>query len=642
MIVGTAGHVDHGKTALVRALTGTETDRLATEKARGISIELGFAYRRRAMGDMLGFVDVPGHERFMRAMVAGASGIDLLLLCVAADGGIMPQTREHLAVADLLGISKCVVAVTRCDLVDAERIDALEAEIRELLAPTGLAGARLVPTSAKSGQGIDDLWATLEGLATPAAADDAPLRFAIDRSFSLTGSGTVVTGVIVAGTVGVGDTVTISPSGKPARVRALHVQSQPAEAGFRGQRCGVNLGGVDVRSVSRGDWLVAPPLHAPSARIDAEIRVLADVARPLRHWQPIRLHHGASEVSGRVALLRDDPIGADESGLIQLVLDEPLAAACGDRFVVRDHTGSWTLGGGRLIDLRAPQRRRKQARRLEQLQAMAIADPGQSLAAQLAIWPWYVSQERFEADRALGPAEAARVLDSVAHHAAPGPDGSTYLFGECVWKRLRCSTRGEVALFHQRYPQFLGPNVQRLRLALGPRLPPVPTLAALGLMVKQGVLAHESGVYRLPEHQLGLDREDEMLWGRIAPHLGGANRFRPPRVTQLAEDLLIRDFDCRRVMKAKAKQGAVVEISPEHFFLRKTLDEIADIVAELSETSEGGEFGAAQLRDRLNNGRRVAIELLEWFDRQGLTLRKGDVRTIDPRKLERFHSKETA
>lgn len=642
MIVGTAGHIDHGKTALVKALTGTDTDRLAEEQARGISIDLGFAYAPLPSGEVLGFVDVPGHERFMRNMLAGASGIDFVLLVVAADDGIMPQTREHLAVIEVLGVTRGAVALTKCDLADEGRQDVVSSDVTALLSGGPLAGAPIFRCSARTGEGIDTLRAALEQAAAATAAPntEGPLRFTVDRAFSLPGAGTVVTGVIVSGAIAVGDSVCISPLGREARVRALHVQGKPGERGERGQRCGVNLGKIDLHEVTRGDFLLAPHLHAPTQRIDVLVRVLPDEPRPLRQWQPVRLHHAAAEVAAHVALLEDAPIAPGATGRAQLVLDRPIAAAVGDRFVIRDHEGQRTIGGGRMIDLRPPQRRRKQPRRLEQLKAMALEDPALSLSAQLAAWPWFVEQDRFARDRALGEAEMRRALAQVPHESVRH-EGTTYLFGTAVWSRLEETARSEVGQFHKRYPQLLGPNLRRLVPAFDPRLPVEPLTAALGHMVARGQLVREGGVYRLPEHRLGLDRDDAALWRRIEALIGGPARFRPPRGAEIAEELRARDFDCRRVLKAMSRQGRVVEIAPDHFFLRETLTEIAAIVLELAQEGEKGEFGAAQLRDRLDNGRKVSIQLLEHFDRQGLTLRRGDLRTVDARRLQRYRESTT-
>lgn len=633
MIVGTAGHIDHGKTALVKALTGVDADRLPEERARGISIDLGFAYLPRPDGSVMGFVDVPGHERFMKAMLAGATGMDFVLLVVAADDGVMPQTREHLAVAELLGLTRGAVALTKCDLVDAQRLAQVEHEVRQLLASGPLAGAPIIRTSATTGEGVEAVLAHLDAASNelPPPSRGSVTRFAVDRSFSLQGIGTVVTGILWSGEIAPGDMVTVSPAGLPARVRALHVQNHPAERARAGDRCGVNLGRTEASAVKRGDFLLEPSLHAPAERIDASLRLLASEPRPLRHWTAVRVHHGAAEVPARIALLREEPLAPGEEGLVQLVLDHPIAAAVGDRFVVRSADASRTMGGGRLIDLRAPHRRRKRPQRLQQLAAMALPDHAASLAAQLECWPWVVERQGFVRDRAIRPTDAGPVLQAVPHVAAGG-----FLFGAETWERLVDSALGEARRFHERFPQLLGPSVRRLTDALDPRLPTVPAQAALDRMVELGVLAREAGIYRLPDHRLGLDRDDDATWRAVVPLLGGEARFRPPRVDQLAASLHQREFDCRRVLKAMSKQGAVVEIAPDHFFLRTALGEIARIVDELARESEDGRFGAAQLRDRLNNGRKVSIQLLEWFDRQGLTLRREDLRIIDPARLVRF------
>lgn len=370
MIVGTAGHIDHGKTALVRALTGVDADRLAEERERGISIDLGFAYLDRPDGSTMGFVDMPGHERFMRNMLAGATGIDFVLLVVAADDGVMPQTREHLAVVELLGLTRGAVAITKCDAVEAGRSAEAAEEVRALLAGGPLAEAPVFEVSALTGQGVPALLEALDEASAQARAaqEQGRFRFAVDRSFSLQGVGTVVTGSVWGGAIAVGDKVVVSPGGAEARVRALHVQNKPAQRAHGGQRCGINLGRTEASAIRRGDFLLDPFLHAPSDRIDARLHLLAAEERALRHWSPVRVHHGAAEVPSRIAVLEDEPIAPGASGRVQIVFERPIAAAVTDPFVIRDTTGSRTMGGGRFVDLRPPRRRRKQPRRLALLQ----------------------------------------------------------------------------------------------------------------------------------------------------------------------------------------------------------------------------------------------------------------------------------
>ncbi len=380
MIVGTAGHIDHGKTSLVRALTGVDTDRLKEEKARGISIELGFAYLPAPDGSILGFIDVPGHEKLVHTMLAGATGIDFALLVVAADDGVMPQTREHMAIIDLLGIGHGIVALTKSDLVPVERREELTVDIANLLAPTRLADADVIPISTVTGEGIDELRQRLFEASGKVGIRPADGRFrlAVDRSFTLQGAGTVVTGTVLSGQVSVGDHVKISPSGREARVRSIHAQNRSTDRGVAGQRCALNLAGEGITkdAIERGDVVLDPALHAPTERVDVMLRLLATETKPVTQWMPVRLHHAAAEVGARVVLLGDDPVAPGSEALVQLVLEQPIAAAAGDGFVLRDTTAQRTIGGGTLLDLRAPSRKRRTPERLAQLQALAMPRSG--------------------------------------------------------------------------------------------------------------------------------------------------------------------------------------------------------------------------------------------------------------------------
>jgi selenocysteine-specific elongation factor len=648
MIVGTAGHIDHGKSALVRALTGVDTDRLKEEKARGISIDLGFAYLPLEGGAVLGFVDVPGHERFVRNMLAGASGIDFALLVIAADDGVMPQTREHLAILDLLGVSKGLVVLTKIDLVEPDWRAAVEDDIRATLEGTILTEAPLLAVSSATGEGIEALRAAL----VEAAREHRPrraqgrFRLAVDRCFSLSGPGTIVTGSVMSGEVRVGDSVLVSPGGLKARVRSIHAQNQPAERGQVGQRCALNLtgDGVSRHEISRGDVAVDPELNAPTGRIDAELRLLASERRPLRHWTPVRLHHAAVEVAARVALLSDEPVAPGETARVQLVLDHPIAAAVQDRFILRDVSGARTIGGGRFLDLRAPQRRRRTPARLAQLDAQAEPDPAIALAGLLSRWPWHVEITGFARDRALGDPEARKLLAEVAHVRIPGGEGA-WLVSPATWSQLSASARVVLAAFHKQQPDLPGLPVERLASALEPKLPKPVALAVVMALVDRGVLTSEAGAVRAPEHKFGLDARDEALWRRIEPMLSGGERFRPPRAIELAPLLKTPEAEVRRVLKALARQQSVVEIAPDHFFRRDTVQEMAAAVAEIAAAQPDGHVSAAQVRDRFDNGRKVAIQILEYFDRRGLTLRRGDLRKIDQRRLEQFQSaaeRETA
>ncbi|MEC4589919.1 selenocysteine-specific translation elongation factor [Nitrospirillum amazonense] len=649
MIIGTAGHIDHGKTALVRALTGVDGDRLKEEKARGITIDLGFAYLPlpdgpEGAGPTLGFVDVPGHERFVHTMVAGASGIDYALLVVAADDGVMPQTREHLAIIDLLGIRHGLVALTKADLATPDRLAAVTAEIRAALDGTSLAGADILPVSALSGAGIDALRQRLEGEARAqamarTAADPGAFRLAIDRAFTLTGVGVVVTGTVLSGRVRVGDSVAISPSGLPARVRSLHAQNAVAQEGRAGDRCALNLAGPDItkEALHRGDMVLAPALHAPTDRIDASLRLLPREAgaKPLAQWFPVRLHHAAAEVGARVVLLSEEALAGGEATQVQLVLERPIAAAVGDRYVIRDVSAQHTLGGGRFIDLRPPPRRRRTAERVAQRIALALPEPWAALAALLAIPPYHVDLTAFVRDHALpdGTSEAlAAALNLVVLDQG---ETRTALSAE-RWAAFLAHLSETLAAYHAENPDLQGMGREKLRLAVQPRLPAPVFAVATAKAVAQGLVALDGAFIRLAGHVVRLAPADEAAWADLAPLLGGEVRFRPPRVRDIAADTGRDEGEVRRILKLAGRMGWADQVAHDHFFLRDTVREMVAIAVDVAAQAPGGTFVAAAFRDRMDNGRKVAIQILDFFDRHGVTLRRGDLRRINPHRLDLF------
>jgi selenocysteine-specific elongation factor len=651
MIIGTAGHIDHGKTSLVRALTGVDTDRLKEEKARGISIDLGFAYLAAPDGSVLGFVDVPGHERFVHTMVAGASGIDFVVLAIAADDGVMPQTLEHLAIIDLLGVRHGVVALTKADLASPERRCEVASEIAGALAPTGLAGAPVMAVSTVSGEGMAELKRHLfeASRAFGQRAARGRFRMAVDRSFNLAGIGTVVTGTVLSAQASVGDRVLVSPSGLPARIRSIHVHNRPCARGQAGERCALNLAGEDVAkdAIRRGDVVLDPDLHAPADRIDVLLRLLPSESRAAGQWMPVRLHHGATEVGARIVLLADEPTapapGPGGEKPVQLVLDKPIAAAVGDRFVLRDASSQRTIGGGRFLDLRAPARKRRTAARMAELAARAIDEPAGALAALLDREPGYVNLPAFARDYALAEDELARIAEAlgVVRIAAREAIG----LGAATWARLKRDVLARLAAFHEANPDLPGIGLESLRLGIEPRLPAPAFLAVLHGMARAGEVALDGAWVKLAGHEVRLTPQDQRLWDRMAPLLacaggaGGAGRFRPPRVRDIAAALGAPEAAVRRVAKLLCRMGRLDEVAPDHFFLRATIAELVRIAADIAAAAppaENGEFTAAQFRDRLDNGRKVAIQILEFFDRHGVTLRRGDRRRINRHRLDLF------
>ena len=639
MIVGTAGHIDHGKTSLVRALTGVDTDRLKEEKARGISIDLGFAYLPAPDGSVLGFVDVPGHEKFVHNMLAGATGIDFALLVIAADDGVMPQTREHLAIVDLLGVRRGLVAVTKADLVEAPWLAKISTDIAQLLDGTSLDGAEIVPVSTVTGVGIDVLRDRLFDIARTVAARTASERFrlAVDRSFTLPGAGTVVTGTMLSGAVATGDRVMISPSGLMARVRSIHSQNRPAERGVAGQRCALNLAGDGVTkdAVERGQVVLDPELHAPADRIDATLRLLASEQKPVTQWMPVRLHHAAAEVGARIVLLGDVPIVPGSEAPVQLVLDRPIAATVGDRFVLRDTTAQRSIGGGKFLDLRAPSRKRRTPERLAQLQAHAIDNAEAALAALLEIAPHYVDLSGFARDRALSGEQVRTIGDRLNLVTAAAGEQVFALSAHC-WLDFKRRLLTALRDFHAANPDLPGIGLEALRLQLRPKLPAPAFLSALQELVRGKDVGLDGAWVRLAGHEVRLTPEDEKAWKRVAPLIGGAERFRPPRVRDIAGILAVREADIRRLLKLLGRMGKTDEVAHDHFFMRTTVAEMVEIIVDLSSHSEGGQFTAAQFRDRVDNGRKVAIQILEFFDRHGVTLRRGDLRRVNKHRLDLF------
>ncbi|MBV8682697.1 MAG: selenocysteine-specific translation elongation factor [Caulobacteraceae bacterium] len=638
MIVGTAGHIDHGKTALVRALTGVDTDRLKEEKARGITIDLGFAYLPAPNGETIGFVDVPGHERFVRTMVAGACGIDFAILVVAADDGCKPQTLEHLAILDLLGVRRGLVALTKADLVTADRLAAVTDEVQTILGGSTLADAEVMPVSAVTGEGIENLRDRLFAAAGERMARPAENRFrlAIDRCFTLAGVGVVATGTVLSGVVRAGDRVIVSPSGLPARVRGLHVANQTAVAGRAGERVALNLAGDGVarEAIRRGDMALDPDLHAPTDRIDVTLRLLAADAPTFRQGAAVRMHHAAAEVGTRIVRLDDGP-APGERILAQLVLDHPIAAAVGDSFVLRDAAGHRTLGGGRFVDLRAPGRRRRSPERRAQLLAMVLPDPGASLAAMLAIAPHACAWRAFARDRALAEVQMATLAHDLDLTVLDAGEDS-FALSASGWANFRTALCETLGAFHLANPDVQGLGRERLRLSVEPRLPSSAFLAALQRLAQEGEIALDGAFVRLPSHTARLTPADEDLWLRIAPLLGGSVRFRPPRVRDLAGLLATPEESMRRLLKLAARLGRVDEIAHDHFFLRATVREMTEIAAEVAARDPEGWFPASQFRDRLDNGRKVAIQILDFFDRHSVTQRSGDLRRMGAHASDLF------
>jgi selenocysteine-specific elongation factor len=633
MILATAGHIDHGKTALVRALTGVDADRLPEEKRRGLTIDLGFAFATLPDGTELGFVDVPGHERFLHNMLAGVLSIDRVLLVVAADDGPRPQTLEHLDILDLIGVAEVTGIVTKIDRVDSERTRAVAAEVRMLLAAAGFAESPIFSVSSRTGEGIAPLVEHLQQSAVIAERNrevdsvKGLFRMPIDRAFSLTGVGIVVTGTIAAGRVALGERLLISPSGAVVRVRGLHTQNRPIETAGASERCAVNIAGSFAEGAEprRGDWLLAADRHAPAKRLDLFLRTSRFAEAPLRDGLPVHLHLGTSDTVGRAAVLAARAIAPGDTGFVQVDLDHPVGALWGDRAVLRDHAARHTLAGGRVVDPFAPRRGRRQPARLAELEASARADPGQALAGLLAV-AGVVDLPLFALVRNLTSAELDR-LTQAGGFLRVGPARAAVAVAPARFARLGDQIVDALAAWHRAQPDALGPGRPALIAQLRKEAPETALDAALDRLVADGRVLRQGAIWRLPEHQPRLTKADERLWERVHPLLTTED-LRPPRVRELAGTLGLEPVSVERFLIRAERFGRVARVAANRFFLPDTLARLADIAGELAADSPDRTFTAANFKDRSGIGRNLTIEILEYLDKMGATRRMGDARIV--------------
>ena len=623
MIVGTAGHIDHGKTTLVRALTGVDTDRLPEEKRRGISIELGYAYLAAPGAERIGFIDVPGHERLVHTMLAGASGIDLALLLVAADDGVMPQTREHLAVLSLLGVARGAVVVTKIDRVDAQRVDAVRAEAVALVAGSTLAAAPVLAVSATTGQGVDALRAWLsDAAAQPARRDDASLgfRLAVDRAFTLAGVGTVVTGTAHAGSVKVDDELLLVPPAIPLRVRSLHAQNEAVSRAGAGQRCALGLAGIAKDDVARGQWLVAPTIASVTQRLDARLLLWHGEAKALRAGTPVHLHLGASDTLASVALLDPglDALEPGASARVQLVLRAPLAAWHGDRIVLRDVSASHTLAGGVVLDPQAPARYRRTPQRMAELDAWERPTAGERLQALLATSPNGVNLATWS--RAEGRREEPPGLPAAALHAGDWALAAAHL------QPWTATVLRALAAFHTQHPQELGPDLARAHRLAAPRLADPLWRALVSSLVADGRVQQRGAQLHLPEHGVQLSAQEERIAQKLLPRME-AGGFDPPWVRELAADTRESEALLRAVFGRLARRGELHAVVKDLYYPTRTIVRLAAQAREVAR-QHGGEVKAAVFRDATGLGRKRAIQVLEYFDRVGLLRRVHDTHKL--------------
>lgn len=631
MLVGTAGHIDHGKTALVKALTGVDADRLPQEKARGMTLDLGYAYAPLADGSVLGFVDVPGHEKLVHNMLAGVTGIDCVLLVIAADDGPMPQTREHLELLDLLGLNRGAIALSKIDAVSSERLAAARREVDQLLSHSGLAGAPVFPLSSRSGEGVRELHDWLENSASrlPSRSGKGGFRLPIDRAFTLKGVGTVVTGTTLAGAVSVGDALVLSPAGLKARVRGLHVQDREAQTGRAGDRCAIVLkGDFDKKDIKRGMWLVDQGLHAPLSRFQGELHLPGDKP-PLKHMQSVHLHLGTEDIVARVSLLDCRKLEPGSDALVEILLQRETLALRGDRFILRDAGARQTLGGGRVLDIFPPNRHKRTPQRLAVLDALRQDDPLTALGRLAGQSPAGLDLARFALAWNLDQAQRSAVYREAGLRVcgeASATVGITQVgITQQAWTGLQGQLLERLEQEHQLNPDMIGVEPGRLRRLLSASLSRLLFDEVVGELLASGTIVQTRSWLHLPGHRADVSSEDREAFAGFKPLLD-ARSFNPPRVRDVANATGSAEPEVRRLFKRLARAGELYPVAHDHYFTAEAVTELAAVVQRLN--LEQGGAKAAAFRDILypdgGGGRKVAIRILEFFDRVGYTRRVGD------------------
>ena len=597
-VVGTAGHIDHGKSTLITALTGIDPDRLAEEKRRGMTIDLGFAHLTLPSGKEIGIVDVPGHARFMRNMLAGAHGLDAVLLIVAADEGVMPQTREHLDVIQLLEVPRGIVVITKTDLVDAEWLALVTEEVSK-----AVEGWPVVTVSAVTGDGLSELVMKLdEVLASASARSDARRpRLPIDRVFTMSGFGTVVTGTLVDGVISVGDEMEVLPAGRTVRIRGLQRHNEKVESVGPGNRVAANVSGVEKNDLARGDVLAAPRSLRPTRRIDAKVRVLASTPHALQHGAHLLLHSGTAEVPARLIVLAGEAIAPGDEGWVQLYLERPIAAAAHDRFVLRVASPAQTVAGGTFVDVAPRKHPRHDSAVRDSLDRRAA---GNVLEEELRKYPRGVTVA------GLLKASVAPNADVTGLHARRIGE---WIFSDDAWQSVSKRAASELEAYHATFPLRAGMAREELRNRIGVSAAAFPAVVrGLG---EDGTIVDSDGSLAAPGHSVAVT--DEGLVELLDEH-----RFAPPSLPEAMQ----KTGATAEIVRALAQRGEIVKVSDDVAFSKRRFDEAVELVKHI--IASEGSVTVAQLRDHMSASRKPVLALLEYLDAQHVTRRVGDTRVL--------------
>lgn len=625
--IGTAGHVDHGKTALVKALTGIDTDRLKEEKERGLTIDLGFASLVLPNGESVGIVDVPGHERFIKNMLAGAGGVDAVLLVVAADESVMPQTVEHLDILQLLEVKRGVAALTKADLVDSDWVEFVKEDIRKALSGTFLADAPIIPVSSTTGEGLPELLAALQDVCEGIEPRDASgaFRVPVDRVFTLTGFGTIVTGTLVAGTVTVGDAIEVLPSGLRSRARQLQVYGHKVESASAGTRVAMNLGGLEVADLDRGDICATPDTLKPSSILDLRLTLLKRAPKPLKNAARVRLHVGTAELLGRLALLDRDELKPGEQTYAQFRSEVPTAAARGDRFVIRSYSPMITIGGGVIIDPVARKHRRFDPSVIAALDTSTRGSP-EELIEQI-LKGSAAGMTAAELSKTSGIADVQEPLDSLKQKGLLIELAGARLIHSHMFSQHASRIRDSLARFHARNPLKQGMPKEELRNTAAKVFDTRSFTVLLAHLEKIGEVTTSGTAVHLPDHRVELSAQQQAAADRLLAELQKAG-LSVPSCDGLLQKSGLPPAQAKEVLDLLVQRDEVVKVAEDLYFHRATVEQAERMLRDY--LAQHGKITISQFRDLTGSTRKYILPLLEYFDSRKITRRLGDERVLLP------------
>jgi selenocysteine-specific elongation factor len=629
VILGTAGHIDHGKTALVRALTGVDTDRLKEEKERGITIELGFTFLDLPSGIKMGIIDVPGHEKFVKHMVAGAWGIDLVALVIAADEGVMPQTKEHLDICKLLKVKKGLIVLTKIDLVDRELLEMVEEEVVEIVQDTFLKGAPILAVSNMSGEGIPQLISTLDFLSKEieGRSSNGLFRLPIDRVFVMKGFGTVVTGTMISGNLSLGETVQVLPSGLEGKVRNLQVYNQSVEKTVAGERAAINLQGIEASAIERGDVLIRPDTLKPTTLVDAYFEYLPNAPRPLKHRTKQRFHIGTTLTHASIFLLEQEELVPGEGGFIQLRLEGSVVALPQDRFVIRGSSVIQTIGGGVILDSHPEKHKRYSSSVVSDLSLLKDGTSEQALCHHIHHSGMTgISLEELLSRVEMPPSDVQSIVRKMAEKGdllLIDPEKIKVIEKE-HYHGLRKLALAQLGEFHQRFPMRSGLAKEELRTKLPPEVDVKLFQILIHELIQSKEVVLEKDKLRLPSHQISTTDEKGLVKRVETAVLKGG--LQPPSAKELSEEWAEREEEVRAIFEHLAHEGVLIKIKSEFYFHRGPFENLKEGLVTYLKSHQ--EITTPQFKEMTKASRKFAIPLIEYFDQIKLTLRLGEKRVL--------------